>query len=182
MIKKLRDILGVDVDTSSPNTLYRLTQANFTRLADKVDEIIDHLEASKENKYLCYTCNQWGTVGEHKCEASKGECKKWCKHNQSLAGDEGYFRCNLCNPPEHEDWEEAIHEGTIRDIQRLTKELRVEQTLDYIKANFVSKEKIKREGKLTISEMQKTIGWQPSYKAGYMDAIKDLLNSLGLGD
>lgn len=69
-----------------------------------------------------------------------------------------------------------------RKIGTATTPLKVEMIIDYIKANFVSKEKIKREGKLTISEMQNTKGWQTAYKVGYMDAIKDLLNSLGLGD
>lgn len=113
----------------------------------------DHLEASK---------------GECECiDVDKEMCAGWCP------------QCEKPIPPEHEEeWDELgkqldgvyLHQKKEADV------------INYIQAKYVSKEKIKREGKLTISEMQNTKGWQPSYKAGYMDGIKDLLTSLGLED
>ena len=174
------------------DTRWQSTHFAIEDLENKINELIDYLQAnkpvgcccikkhstgevSKKDKYLCYTCNQWGIVGEHECEASKGECD----HDKDLLCE----RCFHPNPPEHEEsWEKEIRDenwdteaGIMtkqvylrhgRKIGTATTPLKVEMIIDYIKANFVSKEKIKRELTSKLS-----YAW-----------CKELFNSLGLGD
>lgn len=139
----------------------------------KVDEIISYLqakeEASKEQyiytcscsavydpelkncpacgektidngRYLCYTCNQWGIVGEHECEASKGEresieCLKE-KVKKNII-DHSHAIYEELYPPEHEEeWEKRLGEYLYYKGDKPVLN-------DYIRDNFVSKEKIK---------------------------------------
>lgn len=155
-------------------------------------------------KYLCYTCNQWVVIGNHKCEASKGGCA--CKSYETVEigcevchpelkldlperkgecmheGDRSNFHpqyCTKCgkefmydNPPEHE---ESLDEQPFMSV---LSNWRRKQIKDYIRDNFVSKTKIKREANLV---------WWPTCECGKSAgiterAIRQLLKSLGLGD
>ena len=167
---------------------------------EKVNEIIDYLEA-KEHPYggiVSANTRDMGECGwekrlkeaeeQDKIDSEKmikaGLLQKGCIYPRNYArvrremAEEQYYSA----PPEQEDEWDMFSIWLRENAYSNKTDRKVDEIIDYLKYGFISKEKIKREGKLTISEMQKTIGWQPSYKAGYMDAIKDLLTSLGLGD
>lgn len=139
--------------------LERTMKSATSELGDKINEIIDYLQAKEE--------------------PSKGECKRWCKHNQSLAGDEGYFKCNSCNPPEHEEeWErdfrDKVDDGEIygRDTGEIDFQLR-----DYIRDNFVSKSKLAKYVQEGIDECN-----EPGKHIGGVAVLREMQMALGLGD
>lgn len=123
-------------------------------IKQKANEIIDYLEAK---------------------EASKGECKlehpecATCKYFGDNCG-------NHTNPPEHEEeWSDlgdllGNYRVAPQTDQSLVKKTH-QDILDYIKDNFVSKEKIKREAENATNYLDK-------------DSIlkHEFLKSLGLGD
>lgn len=131
-------------------------------------------EVSKKDKYLCYTCNQWGIVGEHECEASKGEreniecLKKKVKKNII---DHSHAIYEELDPPESKgectcsyyDWDRGVpnkkclvHNPPEHEEIPHGYKLRHEDCEDCIKvtgdawkpnmSEYVSKEKIKNSG------------------------------------
>lgn len=127
---------------------------------NKINELIDYLE-SKQTTHVC-DCSK---KDENK---SKGECSKCGVEYPIHKGN-----CPELYPPEHEEWIGDFEEtfGVLEENLGHKVIYANEKIKDYIRDNFVSKEKIKRE----IEE--NTLYVNPSVidKPG-------LLESLGLGD
>lgn len=149
--------------TNIPKKLDEQKQPWYDKtLANKINELIDYLQAnkpvgcccikkhstgevSKKDKYLCYTCNQWGIVGEHECEASKGEresieCLKE-KVKKNII-DHSHAVYEKLDPPEHEEDFDRLAQGLrnhVIDDVRFSGLF--EYVKDYIRDNFEPKRK-----------------------------------------
>lgn len=138
-----------------------------------LNELRDYLQAKEEasksswhtfwsDSKKCVCCNKTLKELEKSKEASKGECKL-CGGKY---GDHGYINgtpCPKLDPPEHEEelLENIYKFLDMEDSRRLAK---------YIRDNFVSKEKIKREVK----------EWR-FVQRGRLVNISDLFKRLGIG-
>lgn len=136
----------------------------------------------------CVDCGH--LCSNHSLPETKGECMRagWCDSCDTIHKspfEDGRYK----NPPEHEEsWEKEIRDenwdtenGIMtkqaylrhgRKIGTATTPLKVEMIIDYIKANFVSKEKIKRA-------IEQAADCAPGTRGRTLDAIS---KSLGLGD
>ncbi len=202
MIKKLENKRGVKLSSTLAGQRELLREYR-----NKINEIIDYVDKRLQpsinvDKCVCPCPEEFYLKRcpihnpPHHKEASKGECKKWCKHNQSLAGDEGYFRCNLCNPPEQVEELEKIKFELLDKIDEFFPKIkpqgsnggRVEAAVivgiaiarfnQLIKANFVSKEKIKKRFEMAMEEAN-----EPGCKVRPISFLRETRDALiGLGD
>jgi hypothetical protein len=127
-------------------------------VVDKINEIIGVLSSSKfiealkkendnqykilhpdqqEDKYLCYTCNQWiKSEDEHKCTQpeQQGECSECLLRNHALGRDTFPNKQKEVDPPEQEErlYKQADTDTDIIKFIEVTEE-------------YISKEKIKTE-------------------------------------
>lgn len=192
------------------DTRWQSTHFAIEDLENKINELIDYLQAnkpvgcccikkhstgevSKKDKYLCYTCNQWGIVGEHECEASKGECDVMCNecmppkpmndhkylkgviiHERTDCPPDTLYMVNenlfdKVIPPEQEnEFFKLIMEYKLSDFTHMAKMISKE-----LKSEYISKEKIKEYVSDKLNCYSNT---------DYRVALKDLSESLGLGD
>lgn len=149
--------------------LERTMKSATSELGDKINEIIDYLQAKEE--------------------ASKGECPH-CDEKHM----DGYVHnpktCFMCrdNPPEHEESDGqfyGIHQSAGSWYREFENGIGRPLEIRDLKDLFVSKEKIKRHIEAGMEDDRPEITqWLRSkdYTKGYNQSRKDLLESLGLGD
>lgn len=135
--------------------LERTMKSATSELGDKINEIIDYLQAKEE--------------------ASKGECKR-CNYLGSRCA---FHQKDEVDPPEHEEeWErdfrDKVDDGEIygRDTGEIDFQLR-----DYIRDNFVSKSKLAKYVQEGIDECN-----EPGKHIGGVAVLREMQMALGLGD
>ena len=126
------------------------------------------------------------------CGKNLAECnppEQWkCGYCGKSGENRKFMENHKCNPPEHEEsWEKKFDEDFPNETYDGEQDGYVYTRTsfkDYIRDNFVSKEKIKREiDSLIKTEFNSTDEVSANaMSSGYRFALSDLKRSLGLGD
>lgn len=175
------------------NEVLKYERAGETSVfVSRINQIIDYLQAKEEASN--YKVVSFDPVGETIPEASNGECR----HT-----DTSIEQCDECgkkrNPPEHEEsWEKEIRDENwdtpqgimtkqtiLRRGERIgnsTTMLKVEMIVDYIRDNFVSKDKVKQEINHLWFSGACFMQTDPGGRKIFSEQIDKSKKSLGLGD
>lgn len=183
--------------------LERTMKSATSELGDKINEIIDYLQAKEEASKG--ECKEFWEVpyrsdhlfrGDHH-NLPSGNCQKcgksWFEYNKQaeefLKTNKEYIeQSKEVDPPEHEESDGqfyGIHQSAGSWYREFENGIGRPLEIRDLKDLFVSKEKIKRHIEAGMEDDRPEITqWLRSkdYTKGYNQSRKDLLESLGLGD